>query len=356
MKKTFFAFLVFVSSVYFFSCSDEEIINNPVTSTKGVYVLYEGLFNQPATYDYGFIKTDSNVIYSNVYQNSNGGLHLNAVPDGMAFNISGLFVVAQGNYGQAGTIYKINKTNNQLLTSRNFGTNPYSIGIGNNVIYVTNTASDYVSVMDMNFNAIDDTIKVGPNPSDLIVTANYVFVAKQSYTTENSLAIITQSNGQVNKIFYPAPPAGINIVENWIFVSTYSHKKLYRFYGDNGQFIDSIPVNITEPAIGSVCHGDANTLFILGVPDTTFAYNIGKRVYKLNLTTLTIDPNFNIQFSGNDDAYGISYNYIERKLYIANSKSGIANGEIRVYDDSGNLVKTYPDIGGKFPKRIVFRN
>ena len=354
MKKSIFVLFVLVSTVYFFGCSEEDIINNPVTSTRGIYVLFEGLFNQPATYDYTYINIDSNVIYSNVYQNSNSGAHLNAVPDGMIAHSTGLYIVAQGNFGQAGTIYKINLANNQLIVSRNFGTNPYNLGIGNNKIYVTNTASDYISVMDLNFNTINDSISVGPNPSDLVVTGTYVFVAKQSYTTENSLAVITQSSSQVNKFFFPAPPVGIDLVENWVCVSTYSHKKIYRFYGDNGQIIDSIPVNVTEPAIGSVCHGDANSLFILGIPDTTFAGNIGKRVYKLNLTTLTLDPNFNVQFSGSDDAYGISYNYPERKLYVANSKSGLANGELRVYDDNGNLVRTYADIGGKFPKRIVF--
>jgi YVTN family beta-propeller protein len=354
MKKLFLFFVIIVSAVYLIGCSEEDVINTPVTSTKGVIVLYEGLFNQPSSYDYAFINTDSNTVYSNVYQNSNSGAHLNAVPDGLVLSTN-LFVIAQGNFGHQGTIYKINSSTNQLISSRDFGNNPYSMALGSNAIYVTNTASDFISIMDMNFNPIADSISVGPNPSDIVIGSGYLFIAKQSYTFENSLAVINESSHQVNKLFLIAPPVSVDIVENWVCVSSYWHKMIYRLYGNNGQLIDSIPVAVTEPAIGSVCHGDSRTLFILGVSDTAFGGNIGKSVYKLDLISKALDPNFHIQFSGNDDVYGIAYNNSEKRLYISNSKGGLSNGELKIYDDNGSLVRTYNDVGGKFPKRMVFK-
>lgn len=359
MKKLSFLFVFVLVSIITFiqlnGCSEDEIVNNPVVSTKGVFVLYEGVFGQATSYDYAFINKETDSVFSNVYQNSNNGLNLNAVPDCMQLYFSNLYIAAQGNFGQQGTIYKINPANNQLITSRNFGNNPYSFTFGNNVIYITNTASDYITVMDLNFTSIVDSISVGPNPSDIVTGNNNIFVAKQSYTSENSLAVVNQQNYQVNKIFFSAPPVSVEVIENTIYVSTYSYKKIYLLNSSNGEVIDSIPVQIPEPAIGSVCHGDSRTLFVLGVSDTIFSSNIGKRVYKLDLITKTLDPNFNIIYSGSDDAYGIAYDYIERRLYIANSKSGLANGEVKVYDDNGSLIKTYNDIGGKFPKRFAFK-
>ena len=124
----------------------------------------------------------------------------------------------------------------------------------------------------------------------------------------------------------------------------------------NAAIIDSADVPVTEPAIGMIVSMDSHTLFVLGVADTSFGSNIGKKVYKFDVLSKILDPNFNIQFTGIDDAYGMSFNPLEQKLYIANSKGGQVNGEVRVYDISGNLLTTYADIGGKFPKRLAFRN
>ena len=114
-------------------------------------------------------------------------------------------------------------------------------------------------------------------------------------------------------------------------------------------------VNISEPAIGTIVALDYRTLLVLGVSDTSFASNVGKRVYKVDIQNKTVDPSFNIISSGTDDIYGITYDNTGHKLYIANSKSGSANGEVKVYDVNGNILNTYSDIGGKFPKRMAVK-
>lgn len=360
MKKLIMASIFVFASLFIFStfngCGDEVITNIPVTTTKGVFVLYEGLFNQPQSYDYGFINTDSNTIRSNVFQNSNSGTTLNAVPDGMQLVSGKLYIVSQGNFGLAGTIYKIDASNNQLIASKNFGTNPYSIAseFGGN-LYVTNTASDYVTELDINLNIITDSIRVGSNPSEIVQYANYLYVAKQSYTTENSVAIINRTNYQVSKIFFNTPPVCVETGENRVYISTYSGKKIYSIIQQFNTIGDSLDMNISEPAIGTIVLMDSHTLFVLGVSDTSFSSNVGKRIYKVDTQTKVIDPSFNIIYTGTDDAYGIIYDYIGHKLYVANSKSGTANGEVKVYDNNGNLVNTYSDIGGKFPKRMAVK-
>ncbi|MCI0450514.1 MAG: hypothetical protein L0Y79_12165 [Chlorobi bacterium] len=342
--------------IIFNGCEKDEIINNPVVSTKGIFILYEGVFQQPASYDYAFIDVANNTVQSNVYQNSNNGAFLNSYPDGMALYFNqDLFITAQGTYGQPGTIYKINSDDNRLDTFRNFGNNPYNFIIVNSKIYVTNIGGDYVSIMDLNFNSLIDSLAVGPNPSDLISALGNIYIAKASYTYENSVAVINISSNNVTKIFFSKPPISVANNTGGIYVSTYTSKKLYILDSITSQISDSISIQIPEPAIGTIVAGNPTTLYVLGVQDTSFSSNIGKKVYRYDLSTNNLDPNFSIEFSGTDDVYGIEYDPFESKIYIANSRGGTVNGEVRVYDKNGNLLNTYSDIGGKLPKRFAFK-
>lgn len=358
MKKIILQALIMTalfSMVYFSGCSSDIITNTPVVTAKGIFVLYEGSFGQQTSYDYGFINPSNGSVQSNVYQNSNSGALMNSFPDGILISGNEIYITAQGSFAAQGTIYKINSTNNQLISSANFGKNPYSFAMDNGKIFVTNTSSDYVSVLDVNFNVLD-SVSVGLNPADIVQNSGKIYVTKQSYTSENSLAVINETNNQVSKVFFNSPPISVASISSNIYVSAYAIKKIYIL---NNAFppvlTDSISVQIPEVAIGSVVAGDSHSLYVLGVPDTAFAYSTGKSVYKIDLATKTIVSGFSIQFTGMYDAYGITYEPNENKIYIANSKGGSVNGEVRVYDVNGTLLNTYSDIGGKFPKRIAFK-
>jgi YVTN family beta-propeller protein len=358
MKKLFLALLVFSALIYFNGCGEEEMVNNnPVTSTTGVFVLYEGAFNQTTSYDYGFIDMSNDTVYSSVYSNSNGGQNLNSFPNGMLLDGNELFIAAQGTFGQPGSVYKINATSNQLISSQpSIGTNPYSLKIlGMQRIYITNTGSNYVKLVDRNFNPIVDSIPVGFNPADIVFAGNYLFVAKQSYAPEKSLALIlNEVSNPVTKIFFGGVPVSVAVNSDKVYVSTYSYKKLFALDAFTGQIVDSIDMPIAELGTGYLASGSSGTMYVLGT-DTAFQYNLGKSIYKVDLITKAIDPSFTINFTGTDDIYGFDYDDVENSLYVANSKGGTVNGEVRVYNPSGTLLKTYADIGGKYPRRFAFK-
>jgi YVTN family beta-propeller protein len=207
MKKLTFVLLLFITSFFILTslngCGDEDMVtNNPVTSTKGIFILYEGAFGQPQSYDYAFIDTGLDTVFSNVYQNSNSGAALNSFPNGMLLVGNELFIAAQGTFGQPGSMYKINSTTNQLIiSSPSVGNNPYNFAFANGNIYITNTGSDYVKVTDMNFGAVIDSLSVGFNPADILLAGGNVYVGKQSFTFENSLAIINSSNQVIKYSF-----------------------------------------------------------------------------------------------------------------------------------------------------------
>jgi YVTN family beta-propeller protein len=356
MKKLIFALTAVVSLIALFNfngCSEDVVTIKPVTTTKGVFVLYEGVFPQAASYDYGFIDPSNGNVQPNVYQNSNSGAHLNSVPDGMLLSGNDLYITAQGTFSQPGSIYKINSTSNQLISSRGaFGRNPYNLTIDNSKIYVTNIASSFVSIMDLNFSPVTDSLEVGPNPTDITALNGKIFVAKATYTFENSLAIINESNNQVDKIFFNSAPVSVTGNSGSIYVSGYLSKKIYKIDANSNNIIDSSGViSSSFPAITDIVSGDNNTLFAVTYDTATFST---KEVYKYDIpgkTFTLLIPNG----GGQNDVYGIAYDAVEGKIYIANSKGGSVNGEVKAYSKTGNLLNTYTDIGGKFPKRIVFK-
>jgi len=358
MKKLTSALLLFINSFFIFTslngCGDEDIVtNDPVTTTKGVFVLYEGSFGQPQSYDYGFIDVTTDSVYSNVYQNSNGGSALNSFPNGLQLLGNDLYISAQGTFNQPGSLYKINSTTNQsILTQPSIGKNPYNFVFANGNIYITNTASDYVKVVDMNFNTVVDSISVGFNPADILYSSGNIFVGKQTYTFENSLAVINSTN-QVNKLFFQGPPVSIALNSGNVYVSTFGYKKLFVVDASTALVTDSISMPVTQAGIGYLASGSTNTMYVLGT-DTAFQYMQGVSIYKVDLVSKTIDPGFNVSVTGTDVIYGIDYDAVENKIYIAIAK-GNNNGEVRVYDPSGTLLKTYTDIGGKYPRRFAFK-
>ncbi len=361
MKKlkqlSVFKFLIL--TVVFFSilsgCQGEDIVNiNPVTSTKGIFILYEGAFGQSTSYDYAFIDTERDTVFTNVFQNSNNGALLNSFPDGMLLAGNELFITSQGAYGQPGSIYKINAETNQLINSVNaIGNNPYNLTVANNKIYFTNISSGKVIITDMNLGILTDTVAVGDSPADILSAGNNIFVGKQTYAFERSLSVINQSN-QVSKIFLQGPPVALAQNSGKVYISTFGYKKLMVIDVSSALITDSIDIPISQAGIGYLASGSNNEMYVLGT-DTAFQYMEGKSIYKINLVSKTVETGFSVNVSGTDVIYGIDYDSAENKLYIAIAK-GNNNGEVRIYNTAGTLLKTYPDIGGKYPRRFAFKH
>ncbi len=352
MKKTFFFISILIIAVLISSCERDEINTSGVTTTKGALVLYEGT-GSPGSGDYAFINFDNDSVINDVFRNSNGGATLASYPDGLLLYGQDLFVTAQGPYGGQGRMYRIKSTDNKLLDTISFGVNPYNIAIAQGFLWVTNSSGETVTKIDQDLNVITN-INVGDSPADIIQAQGLLYVTKKSYTSEYSLAVINSLNGNVQKVFFNSPPVSAAF-NGLIYVSTYSGKKLYAVDTTSGSNkIDSIAFNIPEPAIGDITAGDISTIYVLGVSDTMYASNIGKTVYKVDINTNTVSAAPIITAESDGDIYGISYDNVNDRIYIMDSKNGLQNGQVRVYDKNGNLLKTY-NLGGKFPKRVAIK-
>jgi hypothetical protein len=357
MKKL----ILILTAVLLAGCQREQVINVPVVTTSGVLVLHEGLFNNPNSYDYSFINLSNDSVYTNVFRNSNNGQTLNAFPDGMQLYLNQtLYVSAQGNFQSQGTIYKINANNNQLQASANFGVNPYSlvIDLTTSKIYVTNLSGSSVTQLDLNLNILIDAIQVGDSPTELISALQRIYVAKASYTSEFSVAILDVYNPtQVSKIFFNAPPISVANNTGGVYVSTYTGKKLYVLDSLIAtQVNDSIDLStfsaFTDEGCGDVLAADSRTMLIVGVDTSAFGY-VGKNLYKYDLVTLSLtkiiaDPEIS-------DIYALAYEPNDRYIYIGDPNGGLNPAEVRVYNTSGTLVRVYPNTGGYYPARFAFK-
>jgi hypothetical protein len=322
-----------------------------------VFVLYEGLFNQPSTYDYGFINPLNDSVKANLFQNSNSGANLPPFPDGMMIiNNTDLFITCQGNFGGQGRMYRLDASTNKVMDTVTFGSNPFNFTYFQNNFYVANIGGSNVTKLNYNLDIVN-TYSVGPNPKDAIPVLDRIYISKASYTNENSVGIIDIISNQVSKVYFPAHPVSVANNTGGIYISTYGWKKLYILDSLVAtDIIDSISVNIPYMAIGDIIPGDGRTLYIVGISDTVFSSYIGKGLYKFDLLTRTFDPLFStINMNGSDDIYGVAYEQTNKYLYIGNSKGFMGNGTVEVYNAStGALIKTY-DIVGVAPKRFAFK-
>jgi outer membrane protein assembly factor BamB len=198
------------------------------------------------------------------------------------------------------------------------------------------------------------SFNVGQNPADIIQEEGFLYVSKKSYTSENLLAVINSITGNVQKVFFNTPP--VSAASNGlVYVSTYSGKKIFLVdTTSTAGKIDSIDMNIPEPAIGDIIAGDSRTIYVLGVSDTMFSANVGRTVYKIDIINKTVNTQPIITAEPDGDIYGISYDYVNDRIYIMDSKNGLQNGQVRVYNKDGGLLKTF-NIGGKYPKRAIVK-
>ena len=256
-KKTVLYVSLFLLAVLAVSCSRDEIITNPVTTTQGILVLYEGGLT-PGSGDYSFINTVNDSVFNNVYQNSNGNANLGLIPDGMYLYGQSLYITSQGNYGGPGKMFRINSADNRLQNTVTFGNNPYDFDLAEGDFWVTNIGDSTVTRIDGNLNVVVPAIYVGSSPAKIIAANSNMYVAKASFTSENSIAVINKFSNSVSKVYFAAPPVSVASNSGAVYVSDYTKKMIYELDSSaTNNIVDSISCSsIQHAAIGEIIAGD----------------------------------------------------------------------------------------------------
>ncbi|MBE2216938.1 MAG: hypothetical protein IAE90_01965 [Ignavibacteria bacterium] len=344
IKKSILPSLMLCFTVILIACSDSEgptVNNSAGNPLAGAYILY----GAPAFTDYAFYDAARDSVTDNVYRTYNPGKTLQGNPGDMKLNSDGkIYITSSGVPGSNGTIYKIDPITNGIEDSLYFGIAPNGFAINNNRIVVGNSGSTNITVLDMDFNIIKDTVEVGSNPANVLYAFNKYIVTRSALNNEPSAAFVNETNYGVTKQFFPAVPVSAIYNVNGIFISTNNNKNIYRVDPELLATTDSfavptalVGINVlefkTQNSFYSVVGG--NEVWLAAANSGTFSFN---KIY-------TAASAENIQT--------IAYESSTNELYLGLWHS---NGFLVIIDGTSGVVKrTKPLVPGLVAQKIVFR-
>ncbi|MCA0387741.1 MAG: hypothetical protein LCH52_04535 [Bacteroidetes bacterium] len=340
MRKIIFIPFLIVAILTITGCSDTS--TNPVVPVeqvnKGVYVLNEGLYSQNNS-SLSFYELTSKKVFQNVFQTANTGKPLGDTGNEIIIsgktgfitvNVSNKVEIIDVNTfkskgsidlgafsgprriyakdsvtayitGFSGKVYKINTQSLSIEKEITVGSFPEGILEHNGKLLVANSGlggGNSVSVIDMATDAVVKTIKVGTNPINLVKdNNNFIYtVCKGRYDSSN-----------IGGALYKIDPSGFEVMDSLV---------------------------ITQNPEDAVVTPE-NVMYLTN--------NLG--VLKVDLNNLSAGSTLVIQGMQVNTIYGfiysMSFDPIDRLLYLGNPKDFTQNGEVAVFDLQGNEIRRF---------------
>lgn len=342
---------IFIMTLVNTGCRDEIVIP-PVAgvSAEGAYVLSEGGFSAGAG-KLSFYNLTAGTFAQNIFHPAALGLF----PDGLAINNSNLYLTEQGNTGAAGKIYKLDSTG-LVLTSASVGTNPYSLTITNNKVYLTNGPSGNVSVIKLSDFSNVTTVTVGVYPQEILAVGTKVFVCNTSIfggATDSTISVIDAESDQVTAtIKVRQTPSSLAVTTDGKLLAgcpgDASNGIIYKIDPVSYQKLDSFIIS------NGFAIGFSGDIAVDKNSSDIYFISYSNNITKLNLSTKTASvfiPNTN---TATNYFYGYNFDSKNRKHYLANAGNFTAEGILQIYDALGNNTGNFT--AGLFPRRIVIKN
>lgn len=340
MKRKFLLPVFGLLALFIAGCSDTS--TNPVIPVeqvnKGVYVLNEGLYSQNNS-SLSFYELTSKKVFNNVFQIANVGkplgdtgneLVISGKTGFISVNVSNKIEIIDVNtfrskgsldlgafsgprriYAKdsitayitafSGKVYKINAQSLTIEKEIAVGSFPEGILEHNGKLFVTNSGlggGNTVSVIDLATDAVVKTIKVGTNPINLVKdNSNFIYVVcKGRYDSSD-----------IGGALYKIEPSGFEVTDSLV---------------------------ITQNPEDAVVTPE-NILFLTN--------NLG--VLKIDLNNLSGGSSLLIDGMRVNNIYSfiysLSYDPVDRLLYLGNPKDFTQNGEVAVFDPEGNEIHRF---------------
>lgn len=341
-----------IVALLFVSCSDDDAEAGkraPLGSYDyGVLVLNEGNY----TFDnasVSYISEDFSVTQNNVFSIVNDE-NLGDVAQSIGFyNDLAYIVVNNSNSIQVVNRYTFQKVA-KITTDIN---NPRYIAFADGKGYVTNwgdptnTADDYVAVINLSANSVSSKIPVTEGPERIIENAGKLYVSHiGGYGFGNSVSVLSNDALSTN-ITVGDLPDELNIIDENLWVSCKGRPD-YASAGETaGKFVK---VNLSTNAVSGTLEFPASaTPTHLGksaISGSEIFYNIGSKIYKVSPTATVLPTNllFDAAAQGVNSIYGFAVN--NSRIYVANAFGFDVSGKVHVYASgenatvAGNLLQT----------------
>lgn len=335
MKKLF---LLILLSTLIISCSKE---NNPINGWKtfndGIYILNEGVYgrNNSEISHYDLV---TKKVLDNFYTAANGrsiGDNANSI---FFFEAKAFIAVDASN-----KIEVMNLADGKSLGMIDLGTkgSPREIFILNSSRgFVTSFSKNAVIEFNPKTLSITREIPVGKFPEGIVYKNDKLFVANSELGSGTTVSVIDINTNNVIKT--------ISVGRNPRMLSLSNDGRI--FVSCSGDFFDANFISgfyVIDPALLSVV--DSIKLAYhpqdFTISKSNFLYYINdKGVGRINLATKNVDTVF-INGSMVNDIFGIPYaltfDEITEQLYVSNPKDFTQNGEIKIFDLSGNYISKF---------------
>lgn len=315
-------------ALLFASCSSDDVINEiPLGAYEnGVFILNEGNFGTPNA-SVSFVSDDLTIAQNNIFGLVNPTKVLGDVAQSMSFNDDKVFIVVNN----SNEIEVVNRNTFQsLATITSHLEQPrYCVSIYGR-LYVTNAASQAVTVYDANSYAYITSIPVNKTVERIIVANGKLFVMNGAYGSGNEVTVINAVTNTVSTTI--TVEEGINSIEEkngivYALCGNVNRTKLFK--------INSTTNNATS--IETTTLKDARNMDIDG---NKIYYTKGAGVYSMNLNaaSFTETPLFSVTDNSFSTFYG--FGVIDGRIYSGDANGFSQDGIVTVYSSTGTVLKT----------------
>lgn len=343
MKFSNLVVAALVSTIFFVSCTQEEINEVPLGNyDDGVLILNQG----------GFFKGNASVSYlsddfvtqqNNIFSLVNPTITLGDTGQDIGLYKDLAFIVLN----VSNKIEIVNRyTMAHVATVSSGLNNPRYIAFSGGRAFVTNwgdggsATDDYVAVVNLENYTVSRKISVAEGPERIIENNSKLYVAHQGgYGFGKTISVINgSSNTLATTINVGDVPNSLEVKNGSLYVIC-GGKPGYSLAETAGSLVE---INLANNTVSKTIDFPAKTHpSNLDIVDSTVFYTISSGIYKSTLDASTL-PTTALFSTTDQGVYGVySFAVNNSKIYVGDAGDYSSNGKIYVYSSTGTLENNY---------------
>jgi len=346
MKRLLKLCTMLVAILLLQNCTSDDrdiIVDTPPPSgdyANGIFVLNEGGYTY-SNASVSFID-NSGQVYNNIFYAVNQRA-LGDVAQSMAFHEDKAYIVVNN----SNTIEVVNRyTFEHIVTVENDILTPRYMTFYEDKAYITNwgdpadTTDDYVAVLDTETNVVINTIPVAEGPDAIVNNNGTLYVAHYGgWGYGNTISVLDAANETVTtSIDVSDVPRNMVTHNNDLYVMC-AGKEDYTGHETLGGLYK---INMaTNQVTDQIIFPEGKHPGYLEINNNSLLYTLNRDVYNVDLNDFTLPtaPMFTTSTQNVGVLYGFSV--INGKIYIADAKDYVSNGDVLVYSLQGDFQENY---------------
>ena len=340
MKLIKITFVALLTSLFITSCSKDEVVQEPLGAyVDGLFVLNQGNFGQPNS-TISYISNDFGIVQNNAFAAVNPSEILGDTGQDVGFYNNLAYIVVNN----SDKIEIVNRFTLKHVGAITTGLdNPRYITFLNGKGYVTNwgdagnTADDYVAVVNLSSNTVEDTINVVEGPEKIMTIGGKLYVAhKGGYGIGTTVSVINATTKSIQSVTVGDVP-GSMVESNGNLYVLCEGKASWTGSETGGKLVK---INLTDNSTTSLDFTTTQHPSNLVLYKDNFYYTIDADIYKqaLTSTALPTQKSFSTTSQG---VYGVySFAVTNDKIFVGDAGDYSSNGKVQIYDLSGTNLKS----------------